>query len=163
MNLPTELWHLIIECYDLKVYKNCIRVNKIFNKIVNHCLNNIPNEVIIQLDNKPTDNLICEDCKNKCQHTYCKPTSLTNSLDVWHTTKFPLNKTSRTMHPSRDRKIRFLKHDIISSRYFRIDPYKSVYTLPINFILNNKNKTIYMKYENHMESDMLCHWFCYYL
>ena len=68
MSLPTELWHLIIECYNMNVYKNCILVNKTFNKIIKKIINSIPNRIEI-IPYKTSDNIVCDKCKMRPHKT----------------------------------------------------------------------------------------------
>jgi len=51
MELPIELWNLIIDThkFDLNVYKNCILVNSLFHKIIKNTLDNLPNLVFMSI------------------------------------------------------------------------------------------------------------------
>jgi len=68
MELPTELWHLIIECYDLNVYKSCILVNKTFNKIIKKIIKSIPKTIEI-IPEETDDNIVCDKCEMRARKT----------------------------------------------------------------------------------------------
>ena len=57
MNLPIELWNLIINTpefdikkkIDIRKYKSCILVNSLFYKIITNITNKLPNEIILTI------------------------------------------------------------------------------------------------------------------
>jgi len=52
MELPIELWQLIIHHYEgyFKAYKTCILVNKIFHKIIKQLCDKLPNKILITFE-----------------------------------------------------------------------------------------------------------------
>jgi len=66
MNIPTELWNLIltISRIDIDMYKSCIRVNKITSKVIKKIINQIPNEIELKINYSGTGKLHCKNCLN---------------------------------------------------------------------------------------------------
>jgi len=152
MSMPTELWHLIIECYDIKTYKSCMLVNKIFNKITQNIINSIPNIIAVKC-HETTDKIICQKCKSKCEHDYCEPINLNNPKELWKDYSFYESDDNCWIEAGLP-EFTIFKSDLFL--YNRANIYE-LYTnvpFPIKLILKNKCSVIYLKWHKHG-------WFCY--
>jgi len=144
MNIPTELWHLIIECYDIKTYKRCILVNKLFNKIVKKIIDSIPDKIMIEF-HTTQDKVRCVKCGNY-EHGYCEPINDTNPQELWQDSILWGNVHGNVLTPSSYPKFEISKRDLLYFNRVYIFNFREYIPLPIELVLKNKNSIIYMKY-----------------
>ena len=164
MELPTELWQIILQTHDLDSYKSCLRVNKTFYKIIKRFLGDIPDKIEIKFYST-TDKLICDNCDVKFIHHRCNPINKTNPKELWFDSRdFNKKEKNKTViHcDGYQNKIIIWKHDVLLSRQIYIKSMLTRFPLPSNLILSNKGNIINMKYRVTQLDGCVNYWFCYY-
>lgn len=142
--LPTELWRNIIEDYDIKTYRRCMLVNKLFYGLIQQIINEMPNYVTIKLEYSQ-DEIYCELDGSHLNHT-CSMISCVNSEDKWiHHTYLSNELSTSTIAPSKNHFL-ITKQDILCCRNINLDCYyKIAISLPTKLILSKKPETIIIK------------------
>jgi len=81
MNIPNELWHLIIEFSNIDIYKKCLLIDKRIYQITKRFINNLPNKIKIILSYS-NDNIICVKDHHHPSHI-CEFINQNNNKGKW--------------------------------------------------------------------------------
>jgi len=144
MNVPTELWHLIIESYGIKTYKSCILVNKMLNKVTNKIIANIPDKIIVKC-HIAMNSLYDTRYTNRFPNSKYTIVNSENLDELW----VPIKMRNRADHEEYEKK--GLPDFIIRKNCLLMKTHLKIYEgidipLPTESILKNKSSVIHMKY-----------------
>lgn len=135
MELPTEIWRLIIEDYDIQTYKNCILVNKLFYKIIKQFLDSIPDKIQITW----------EMFEGKILHEENRIINPNNTKEIW-INRDNVGTPPQTYIGSNGLTFNITKCDVLNSRWVRNISLSFSVPLPMKLILSKKQNAITIKY-----------------
>lgn len=120
--LPIEIWKLIIESYDMDMYKSCMLVNKLFNGIVKWIVDSLPDKVDIVFNS---------------QMDY-KESNVENLTLMYSFGAFTTCHYICLVEPY----LTIYKHDILLQRNIFMCHNRVGLFLPIEFVLRNKSNVL---------------------
>lgn len=149
MFLPTELWQYIIEDYNISTYGKCMRVDKMFHKIVKHIIKSIPKYIILNFNHDSDTNPICIENGLHGVHI-CKFINPNNINELWYDSRDLRKYTHNDVDISTRRKSIIVNRlDILFLRNIHWSISFVSISLPIKQILRLKPKIVNIKYTCH--------------
>mgnify|MGYP003387667403 FL=1 len=144
MQLPIELWNLILNTHNLDSYKSCLQVNKLFYKIIKKFINDIPNKIKIEIISHK-ENLICT-CVDRMHNKHiCDITNPKNDKEKWFDDR-SFTKIKKPYIASDKNTFMISKYDVLMLRQVHQAGFYGLIELPINLILSEKRTMVTIKY-----------------
>jgi len=139
MNIPTELWHLILQTHDLDTYTHTLIVNKLFHKIIKKILNDIPDKIEIKFI-KVNYRLFCLNNDNK--NHICNPINNKNNKEKWFQNNL-IAKSTLCDICTKEESCTISKFDLLFSRKIvRLFSKGKSHKFPLPRKYNFKNKNV---------------------